>query len=88
MGTHVCGQCNDEWLTEAEYLAHVCPKTSFKPTQAEHMGDDFILIQQAALVRGLEQLKEDGEDTAAQVEAIEIHAVDNDLTVPAEVNQQ
>ena len=79
MGTHVCGQCNDEWLTETEYLEHKCPKTGYSPTEAAHLGPDFIAIQAAALGRGLEQLQTDGEDTAVQEKAIEDHAKENGL---------
>lgn len=56
--SHRCGQCNDEWLTEAEYLAHACPTTGFNPQQAEHLGADFAAVQTAALERGAERAGE------------------------------
>ncbi len=53
---HRCGVCNDEWLTEAEYNGHVCPRTSATPAQPEHLINsttpDFAAISQAALERG------------------------------------
>lgn len=75
----VCGECGDEWLTEAEYLAHTCPTTSAKPTEAAHQGPEFVAIQAAALQRGLEQLEADGEDTTTQEIAIDEHAKENGL---------
>jgi hypothetical protein len=71
---HVCGQCNDEWLTDAEYLAHTCPKSGFAPTAPENLGAEFIDIQRSALERGLETIKADGADpiqVAVQEEAIQ-----------------
>ena len=35
---HVCGQCQNGFATEEEYLAHTCEKTGYKPTQPEHTG--------------------------------------------------
>ena len=75
----VCGQCNDEWLTEKEYLAHTCPTTSANPTEAAHQGPEFIAIQAAALQRGLDELDAKGKDTTSQEIAIELHAKENGL---------
>lgn len=65
-----CGVCNDEWLTEQEYLNHVCPQTGFTPQQSEHLGPEFTAIQAAALQRGLETLQAQGADTSKQESAI------------------
>lgn len=70
---HKCGQCNDEWLTEAEYLAHICPKSGAAPTSADNLGPEFVEIQRSALERGLDGLKEENapaEQIAAQEQAI------------------
>lgn len=55
---HVCGQCNKTFATEAEYLDHTCEATGFNPTQAEHLGEDFAAIQEAALKRGADRAGE------------------------------
>jgi hypothetical protein len=55
---HICGRCNDEWLTEAEYVAHVCPATNVTPADPAHLGADFLEIQKAALERGKDRLEE------------------------------
>lgn len=56
---HICGVCNDEWLTEAEYLNHTC-STGFTPAQPEHLINsttpDFAEISQAAVARGAESV--------------------------------
>jgi hypothetical protein len=69
---HVCGQCLDEWLSENEYLSHICPILGVAPTEADAMGPDALAIQKAALERGLEHI--DDEDPIAhsnQLEAID-----------------
>ena len=48
----VCSKCEVGFATEQEYLDHVCPKTGFKPTQPEHLGEQFKKISEAALKRG------------------------------------
>lgn len=52
----ICGVCHDEWLTNDEYLNHVCPVTGFTPQQPEHLINsttpDFAAISQAAIERG------------------------------------
>lgn len=69
---HVCGRCNDEWLTEAEYLAHNCTATGFNPTQAEHLGPEFAEVQKAALQRGMDLVDPADEVAVAkQQEAID-----------------
>jgi hypothetical protein len=53
---HICGVCKDEWLSEQEYLDHVCPNTERHPTEPEHLINsttpDFAEISTAALERG------------------------------------
>lgn len=69
---HVCGRCNDEWLTEEEYCNHVCPATSKQPTDPAHLGPEFAAVQQAALERGLEKIHPaDQEAVAKQQDAIQ-----------------
>ena len=55
---HVCGVCNDEWLTEDEYNSHTCPGTGFTPQQPEHLGEEFIAISESAVARGEERRDE------------------------------
>lgn len=78
---HVCGVCNDEWLTEDEYNNHVCPNTNATPQQAEHLikstTPEFAAISEAALQRGLDSLQANGADDtqiAVQNEAIQQEA--------------
>jgi hypothetical protein len=52
MERHICGSCGLEFGTEAEYLAHKCKKTGFKPTQMGHLGDEFKAISDSAIARG------------------------------------
>lgn len=63
---HICGVCNDEWLTEEEYLAHTCPGTNFTPTDPQHLVNsttpDFIEVSGAALQRGLETAQASGDE--------------------------
>lgn len=74
---HVCGVCHDEWLTEEEYLNHVCPQTSATPQQAEHLINsttpEFASIATAALERGAEVAQANGDEVqvARNQEAIE-----------------
>jgi len=68
---HVCGVCNDEWLTEEEYLNHTCT-TGFTPAQPEHLGPEFAEVQKAALERGLAHVDPADEVAVArQQEAID-----------------
>ena len=55
MSKHICGKCKVQFEDETSYLDHVCTKTSFKPTQAEHLGPEFAEVQKAALKRGEER---------------------------------
>jgi hypothetical protein len=62
---HVCGVCGDEWLTEDEYLNHVCPKTNVTPADPAHQGPEFAKVQEAALQRGLDRAQ--AENNTVQV---------------------
>lgn len=53
---HICGQCNNSWATEAEYIAHTCQTTGVTPTDPLHQGAEFLEVQKAALERGLERV--------------------------------
>lgn len=55
---HKCGQCYKNFETEEAYLAHTCEVTGFTPTDPMHLGEDFALVQQAALERGEERQQE------------------------------
>lgn len=57
MAMHVCSVCKTVFSDEAKYLGHDCPKTGFKPTNAEHLGDSFKFISNEALKRGEERKK-------------------------------
>jgi uncharacterized OB-fold protein len=52
---HVCGQCGGGFNTDAEYCAHKCVKTGFKPTELGHHGEAGKAISEAALKRGAER---------------------------------
>lgn len=68
---HVCGRCGDEWLTEQEYLEHVCPETNVTPQDPEHQGPEFAAVQAAAVARGAERVGEEVHPAeAAQAEAV------------------
>ena len=51
-----CNPCGKVFKDNEAYLNHVCAKTGFKPTQAEHFdalsGGRFSLQSKAALARG------------------------------------
>lgn len=49
---HKCGQCEQEFKTEAAYLKHECSVTGARPTEPESMGANWEAIQKAALERG------------------------------------
>ena len=49
---HVCGVCALGFDTEAEYLAHVCSETGYKPSEPEHLGKQFLEVSKRALERG------------------------------------
>lgn len=57
---HICGICNDEWLTEQEYLEHICPTTQAQPTDPQHLINsttpDFAAISEAAVARGADSV--------------------------------
>ncbi len=80
---HICGVCNDEFLTEPEYTGHVCPTTGHNPSQAEHLvkstTPDFLEVQRGALQNGLVTLEDQGQDTTAQQSAIDQHVSENNL---------
>jgi hypothetical protein len=61
---HICGRCNDEFLTEQEYLDHVCAATGYQPTDPQHHGPEFAAVQKAALERGMEVVIANGGDQA------------------------
>lgn len=50
--SHVCGQCNIAFDSEQGYLDHTCAATGFTPTDPQHLGEDFALVQEEALARG------------------------------------
>lgn len=52
---HICGQCQIQFDTEAEYLNHRCSETGVEPTDPRSMGADYEAIQQSALERGKKQ---------------------------------
>lgn len=56
---HICGQCNQQFNTEEDYLGHKCPSTGFTPTQPEHLGPEFKAISEAALARGATRVGEE-----------------------------
>ena len=49
---HKCGRCGKEFKTEKEYCDHMCEATGFTPKDADHQGEDFKAVQEAALKRG------------------------------------
>ena len=58
---HICGRCNDEFLTEQEYLEHTCQATGTTPTDPAHLGPEFAQVQAAALQRGADAAAEAGD---------------------------
>lgn len=48
----ICSQCKVEFSSMDKYYAHKCEVTGHKPTEAEHFGEHYKLVQQAALKRG------------------------------------
>ena len=63
---HVCGQCQEEFETEDQYLDHECPATGFTPRDPEHLGDDFKAVSEAALARGAAQQEKEADDTVSE----------------------
>jgi hypothetical protein len=51
MPKHICGQCNQEFETEKEYLDHVCEVSGVNPKDSGNM-ERHELISKAALERG------------------------------------
>lgn len=67
---HKCGQCNQTFSTEEEYLSHGCEATGVQPTHPLSMGKNFLAIQTEALKRGAAAAQDAGdEDTAASTRA-------------------
>lgn len=52
MATHICGQCNQQFTSEEEYLIHKCATTGFTPKEPDHLGPEFKAISEAAVARG------------------------------------
>lgn len=52
MALHVCGQCNQAFELEVQYLDHQCPATGFTPREPENLGEDFAAVSEAAVARG------------------------------------
>lgn len=46
----ICGQCTKEFPSEQAYLNHSCI-TGYKPTEIEHLGENFVLQSKEALKR-------------------------------------
>jgi hypothetical protein len=55
----VCGQCEQTFETEENYLSHDCEKSGFTPRDPENLGDIFKLISENALKRGEARKAED-----------------------------
>lgn len=51
----ICGRCELQYETKQEYLEHTCEVTGYKPTEPEHYGKHYHLIQEKALERGAAQ---------------------------------
>lgn len=58
---HKCGQCDLSFHSEADYLAHLCQKSGYNPTQIEHQdiltGGIFSKQAESALDRGAKRKK-------------------------------
>lgn len=67
--THICGQCEVKFDSEETYLEHTCESSGFTPQEPEHLGEDFTLVQHAALLRGA--TKAEGEEKERTEKAIE-----------------
>lgn len=56
---HKCGTCQATYLTEQEYLDHVCEASGAKPTDVEHLvkttTPNFAKVAEAAQKRGEEK---------------------------------
>lgn len=64
--THVCSLCNEEFTSEGDYIDHKCSATGYTPADPEHQGEDFALVQSAALQRGLDKAETDKEKKRTQ----------------------
>lgn len=49
---HKCGQCEVEFASYADYVAHVCPVDGHTPVEPESMGANHAAISAAAIARG------------------------------------
>ncbi len=63
---HKCGQCDAEFSSDEEYVAHLCEKTGFTPADAEHQGPEFAAVQEAALARGEERKAEEAAEVVSE----------------------
>lgn len=68
---NICGQCNQGFASEQEYLDHTCATTGFTPQDPEHLGPEFVAASQAALERGAKraELEEAGKTPEEAIEA-------------------
>lgn len=66
--SHICGACEQSFLSDEEYCSHVCPNTNFQPTEVEHQdaltGGRFSKIAEAAIARGDAKKEDEGAPTA------------------------
>lgn len=67
---HLCGTCNNDFDSEQAYVEHEC-SDGLTPADAKHQGEDFALIQAAALRRGLDKAKgADAKRTQAAIDEL------------------
>lgn len=51
---HICGVCSEGFETEEQYCDHKC-SDGFTPKDAEHLGEEFMAVSEAAVARGEER---------------------------------
>lgn len=52
---NVCGNCNEGFENEDQYLDHQCAVTGFTPRDPQNLGERFAEISKAAIERGEER---------------------------------
>lgn len=60
---NICGQCDQNFSTEQEYLQHTCVKTGHTPQDVEHFGPEFAAISAEAQARGAERAAQEVPDS-------------------------
>lgn len=71
---NTCGQCDQQFEGEEQYLSHTCDKTGYTPQDLEHHGARGIEVAKAALKRTNSLSKTAEEELDARKDELEFKA--------------